>query len=138
MTGGGSLAHFDTFYRGFGFIRAGDGPVAAWGHSTASMTHGSVSGAGHGPRPSAVRNFVALRGDSERRNAWLKWRAEPAATGYVIRCGVAPDKLYTSVMVYGANEYYFNAMDRDRIYYFQIEAFNEAGISDRSDVVTAQ
>jgi len=47
---GGSLANFDTFYQGFGFIRAGDGTIAAWGHSTSSMTHGSVSGPGHGPR----------------------------------------------------------------------------------------
>ncbi|MBY0514415.1 MAG: hypothetical protein K2P78_10940 [Gemmataceae bacterium] len=47
---GSSLANFDTFYRGFGFVRAGDGPIAAWGHSTTNMTHGSVSGPGHGPR----------------------------------------------------------------------------------------
>jgi hypothetical protein len=47
---GGVLANFDTFYQGFGFVRAGDGPIAAWGHSTSAMTHGSVSGPGHGPR----------------------------------------------------------------------------------------
>lgn len=47
---GSSLAHFDTFYQGFGFVRSGNGPVAVWGHSTAGMTHGSVSGPKHGPR----------------------------------------------------------------------------------------
>ncbi len=47
---GGSISDFDTFYRGFGFVRAGDGPIAAWGHSTSNMTHGSISGPGHGPR----------------------------------------------------------------------------------------
>lgn len=47
---GRTLANFDTFYRGFGLVRAGDGPVAAWGHSTTHMTHGSISGPGHGPR----------------------------------------------------------------------------------------
>jgi hypothetical protein len=47
---GRSIADFDTFYRGYGFVRAGDGPIAAWGHSTANMTHGSISGPGHGPR----------------------------------------------------------------------------------------
>jgi xylan 1,4-beta-xylosidase len=97
-----------------------------------------VFGAGHGQKPAPVHNFTILRGDAERRNGWLKWQAEPAATGYVIRCGVTPEKLYTSLMVYGATEYYFNAMDRDRTYYFQIEAFNEAGISERSAVVKAQ
>jgi hypothetical protein len=47
---GNSLAEFDTFYRGFGFVRAGDGTIAAWGLSTSSMTHGSITGPGHGPR----------------------------------------------------------------------------------------
>ncbi|MGH7172377.1 MAG: DUF7689 domain-containing protein [Gemmataceae bacterium] len=47
---GSSLAHFDTFYRGFGFVRSGNGSIGAWGHSTSSMTHGSISGTGHGPR----------------------------------------------------------------------------------------
>jgi hypothetical protein len=46
---GGSITAFDAFYLGFGFVRAGDGPIAAWGHSTAKMTHGCVSGPGHGP-----------------------------------------------------------------------------------------
>jgi hypothetical protein len=47
---GNSLANFDTFYRGFGFVRSGDGTIAAWGLSTSNMTHGSITGPGHGPR----------------------------------------------------------------------------------------
>jgi hypothetical protein len=47
---GDSLADFDTFYQGFGFLRAGDGTIADWVHSTSAMTHGSVSGPVHGPQ----------------------------------------------------------------------------------------
>ena len=47
---GPTLQQFDTFYRQFGFARANNGPIAAWGNSNSSMTHGSVSGPGHGPR----------------------------------------------------------------------------------------
>ena len=47
---GNTLSQFDAFYAGLGFVRAGDGPIAAWGRSTAAMTHGCVSGARHGPR----------------------------------------------------------------------------------------
>ncbi|MDX1934010.1 MAG: family 43 glycosylhydrolase [Capsulimonadales bacterium] len=93
-------------------------------------------GKGKGKRPEPVKNFVVLRGEygngADRRNAWLKWQVSPDATGYVIYCGIAPDKMYTSVMVYGSSEYYFRAMDRDRTYYFRIEAFNENGISERT------
>jgi hypothetical protein len=96
-----------------------------------------VFGLGHGTKPQPVERFVALRGESERRNAWLKWQASPDATGYVIRSGIDPDKLYTSTMVYGTNETYFRAMDRERPYYFQVEAFNENGISERSPIERA-
>lgn len=47
---GSSLSNFDAFYRRFGFRRTGNGPVAAWGHSASRMTHGCISGRGHGPR----------------------------------------------------------------------------------------
>ena len=97
-----------------------------------------IFGRGHGTPPQPVQNFIALRGDSEPRNAWLKWRQSPDATGYVIRSGVDSGKLYNSVMVYGANEYYFRAMDRDVPYYFQIEAFNENGVSPRTIPIVAE
>lgn len=47
---GDSLANFDVFYLGLGFVQAGDGAIAAWGLSPTKMMHGSVSGVGHGPR----------------------------------------------------------------------------------------
>ena len=97
-----------------------------------------VFGTGPGAKPPAVERLTVLRGASERRNAWLKWPQVAEATGYVIHAGVAPDKLYTSVMVYGANEYYFRAMTRDQKYHFAIEAFNEAGVGPRTPVVAAE
>ncbi len=97
-----------------------------------------VFGKGNGSVVDTVKHFVVLRGDSERRNAWLKWQLMNDADGYVIYAGTKPGKLYTSVMVYGVNEYYFRAMDRDQPYYFQIEAFNENGISKRSAIVRVE
>ena len=101
-----------------------------------------VFGMAPGARPNPVKHLAVLRADSEsgadRRNAWLRWQGSDDATGYVIYSGIAPDKLYTSVMVYGANEYYFNAMTKDQPYYFQIEAFNEAGISEKTPVMLAK
>ena len=84
------------------------------------------------PLPDTVKQLIVLRGESERRNAWLKWQPVDEATGYTIYAGVSPDKMYTSIQVYGKNEYYFRAMDSDKPYYFQIEAFNERGIGRRT------
>lgn len=88
-----------------------------------------------GAVPDAVKKFVVLRGDIERRNSWLKWQVNEKATGYMIYTGIAPDKLYTSMMVLGSNEYYFSAMEKDQPYYFQIESFNESGIGKRTAVI---
>jgi xylan 1,4-beta-xylosidase len=97
-----------------------------------------VFGRGHGTRPGGVKSFIVLRGESERRNAWIKWQGSDEATGYTIRYGVAPGKLYNSIMVYGNNEYFFSGMTKDRTYYFSIEAFNENGISEPSSTVKAE
>jgi hypothetical protein len=97
-----------------------------------------VFGKGSGAVPDSVQHFIVLRGDSERRSSWLKWQVNEQATGYVIYTGTAPDKLYNSIMVYGTNEYYFSAMEKDLPYYFQIEPFNENGIGKRTTVVKVE
>jgi hypothetical protein len=97
-----------------------------------------VFGLGHEEKPSTVKDLLVLRGDHDKRSAWLKWGHLPNATGYVIYSGIAPDKLYTSVQVFGANEYYFKSMDKDRTYYFQIEAFNENGIGTRGPIIKSE
>lgn len=94
-----------------------------------------VFGKGTGAMPDTVQGFLVLRGDSERRNSWLKWKQSGEATGYTIYTGISPDKLYTNIMVYGKNEYYFKGMDKTLPYYFQIEAFNENGLSKRTKVI---
>ncbi len=40
-----------------------------------------VFGRSNRPLPASVEDFVVLRGESERRNAWIKWRASADATG---------------------------------------------------------
>lgn len=97
-----------------------------------------VFGLGHDEKPSTVKDLLVLRGDHDKRSAWLKWGHLTNATGYVIYSGIAPDKMYTSVQVFGANEYYFKSMDKDRTYYFQIEAFNENGIGTRGPIIKSE
>lgn len=101
-----------------------------------------VFGKGSGEKPGRVENFIVLRADpakyGERRSAWLKWKANDLADGYVVYFGKSPDKLYGSIMVYGRNDYYFTGMDRTDAYYFQIEAFNNNGVSERTEVVRVE
>ena len=101
-----------------------------------------VFGKGPGIRPEQVSDFIVLRSPpgkaGERRSIWMKWQQDSLADGYVIYWGKSPDKLYGSIMVYGKNEYYFTGADRSDAYYFQIEAFNNNGISERSAIVISE
>src|SRR6478752_827620 len=97
-----------------------------------------VFGNANGANPDTVKHFIVLRGDSERRNSWLKWQLSNDAYAYNIYTGIAPDKLYTSIMVYNTNEYYFSAMEKDKAYYFQIEAISENGVSARTQAVKVE
>lgn len=97
-----------------------------------------VFGRGGGVGPPPVRDFVVLRTATDKRSAWLKWAPVDAATGYNIHIGLAPDQLYSCAMVLGANDYYCKGMDKNRPYYFTIEAFNENGLSARLPVQKAE
>lgn len=101
-----------------------------------------IFGKGVGEKPSKVEGFVPLRADpkkyGERRSIWMKWKQNQNADGYVIYFGKSPDKLYGSIMVYGKNEYFFTGADRVDEYYFQIEAFNNNGISERSEIYKSE
>jgi hypothetical protein len=94
-----------------------------------------VFGRGEGPRPDTVTHFIVLRSQDDKRNGLIKWFTVSQATGYNIYFGTSSDKMYNSIMVYGDNQYYFKAMDKNRPYYFCIEAFNENGISERTHVL---
>lgn len=101
-----------------------------------------VFGKGAGEKPNPVEDFIVLRTDpkkfGERRNSWLRWKQNDLADGYVIYFGKSLDKLYGNIMVYGKNEYYFSGMDRTDAYYFQIEAFNNNGISERTPILKSE
>jgi hypothetical protein len=97
-----------------------------------------VFGNGNGTKPAAVQNFFVLRTEKDKRSAWIKWKPVDNAYAYNIYTGLAPDKLYNCIMVHGANEYYYKAMDKDKPYYFTIEAINENGVSARTQVIKAE
>lgn len=94
-----------------------------------------VFGNGNGAKPEAVKEFLVLRTEKDKRSAWLKWSPVDNAFAYNIYTGVAPDKLYNCIMVQDANEYYYKAMDKQKPYYFTIEAINENGVSERTKVM---
>lgn len=88
-------------------------------------------------KPAAVKQLIVLRTEKDKRSAWIKWNPVDNAYAYNLYMGTEPDKLYNCIMVYGANEYWLKTMDKDKPYYFTIEALNENGVSERTAIVKA-
>ena len=92
-----------------------------------------VFGLGEGKKPEKVTGFNVER-KTDRRDALITWKPVKNAQGYNIRWGIAPDKLYSSWLIYGENELLLKALTTDQQYWFAIEAFNENGISTLSEL----
>lgn len=97
-----------------------------------------IFGNGHGVKPDAVKQFIVLRTEKDKRSAFIKWQPVDNAYAYNIYYGTHPEKLYTSFMVHNNNEYWFKSMDSHKTYYFTIEAINENGISEQYPIMKVE
>ena len=93
-----------------------------------------VFGLGLEKKPAGVKGFKVIR-QADRRDAAFSWKPVKGAQGYNIRWGIAPDKMYQSWLVYDVNKHFMRCLDRDTPYYFSIEAFNENGISEKTEPI---
>jgi hypothetical protein len=99
-----------------------------------AMSEIRVFGLGAGEKPAQVKGFTINR-ETDRRNASFSWEPVEGAQGYNIRWGIAPDKLYHSWLVYDDTELLMRNLDKNTTYYFTIEAFNENGISEKTEII---
>lgn len=62
--------------------------------------------------------------------AVISWKKQTDATGYCIRIGIAPDKLYNSILLYGQETYRITFLNQETdTYYYAVDSFNEQGIT---------
>ena len=130
-------------------VRADGKPIRAryvrYEHVYTAGKHLSINafrifGNGLGKVP-AVPTMTAKR-QKDQRNADLSWtklpnRPDAPVTGYNVRWGIAPDKLYQTYQFWHDHQDHFElrALNVGVPYYFAIEAFNENGVSGVSEVV---
>ncbi len=92
-----------------------------------------IFGKGYGKEPKKVGKVTIERNDM-RRGAIVKWNAVKEAQGYNVLWGIAPDKLYSSWLVYDTDSLELKSLNTDQAYYFAVEAFNENGVGEKSKV----
>jgi len=96
-----------------------------------------VFGNGSGKSPEIPKKLTVKR-QADTRNADISWEKSVNVVGYNILWGIAPDKLYQTYQVWGdaPNDLELRALTVGQKYYCVIEAFNENGVSDRSEVLS--
>lgn len=86
------------------------------------------------PMPTETKFTTLTRKNENRRTVNLSWQKVNDAIGYNIRFGTAREKLYHSYLVYDVSALSINVLDTEQPYYFTIDTFNEAGITEGTDV----
>jgi xylan 1,4-beta-xylosidase len=88
------------------------------------------------PLPETPKSFSVKR-DDDRRNLFIEWGKAKDAVGYNILWGIKPDKLYQTYQVFADKEtkLELRALTVNQDYYFAIEAFNESGVSQLSEII---
>ncbi len=93
-------------------------------------------------RAPAMPGAVAAIRDTDERNATVRWRKVPGATGYNVMWGIRPDRLTLTYQVFADElgdgpqaRLDLRALNKGVGYFAAVEAFNETGVSKRSKPV---
>jgi xylan 1,4-beta-xylosidase len=97
-----------------------------------------IFGKGKGKIPEEVSDFTVDRYPADPRKALVKWAKDDHATGYIVNYGTDINKLYTSVMVYDSDSVKLTGLNRGVTYYFNIDAFNESGVTVGKKKITSK
>lgn len=87
-----------------------------------------VFGYDTGKKP--VRSSGILARRIGELDASLRWTYQKDAIGYNVRYGIAPDKLYSSYLVYDRAELLITSLNKGQNYWCCIDSFNESGITE--------
>ncbi|MFS4467798.1 family 43 glycosylhydrolase [Maribacter sp. 2210JD10-5] len=99
-----------------------------------SLSDIRIFGKGSGKAPKKPKN-LSINRKHDRRDLMITWDLVKNAQGYNILWGIAPDKLYSSWLLYETNSLEIKSLNTDQGYYFAIESFNENGVSERSEPI---
>lgn len=97
-----------------------------------------IFGKGQGKSPSPIHNLQVFRDSADARNVKLQWTKCNNATGYNIRFGSHPDKLYQNYQTFNSNELTIHSLNALQDYYFTIDTFNEVSITKGKTIVVVK
>ena len=94
-----------------------------------------IFGNGLGAPPAKVEGVKALRSATDPRQATVSWLPSKGADFYVVRYGIAPDKLFSNYQIYNATGMTLNALNVSVSYAVTVDAVSDSGVNQRAQIV---
>lgn len=104
-------------------------------HSRFSLYDLRIFGSALGQVPKPVTRFAVARDAADQRHAHIQWPHTADADFYIVRYGIAPDRLFGNYQVYDADSVDIHALNTDVKYYFTVDAVNGSGITKGTTII---
>lgn len=94
-----------------------------------------IFGNGLGAPPALVGDAKAVRSSTDPRQATVSWSPVKDADFYIVRYGIAPDKLFSNYQVYDGTTLVLNALNAGVSYFVAVDAVNDSGVTQGTQTV---
>ncbi|MGA3169915.1 MAG: family 43 glycosylhydrolase [Chthoniobacteraceae bacterium] len=88
-----------------------------------------IFGSGLGTPPAMVQGVTAARDPDDARKATVSWSPVKGADFYIVRYGLAPDRLFSNYQIYQATGMTLNALNAGVSYVVTVDAVNDSGVT---------
>jgi len=88
-----------------------------------------IFGNGMGTPPNPVEGVKASRSSADPRLATVSWSPVKDADFYIVRYGIAADKLFSNYQIYQGTEMTLNTLNRGVPYAVAVDAVNDSGVT---------
>ena len=85
-------------------------------------------------KPAAASGLTVQRDSSDPCKATISWQPAKGAEGYVVRYGIAKDKLYSSWQVISGTRIEIGSLNAGVPYYFTVDAYNGGGVTPGKEI----
>lgn len=88
-----------------------------------------IFGNGLGRAPTPAKDIVVVRNPNDGRKATVSWKAGKRSDFYVVRFGLAPDRLFNNYQIYNSTNAVINSLNSGIPYYFAVDSINDSGVT---------
>jgi hypothetical protein len=97
-----------------------------------------IFGDGLGKAPAAVAGVAAARDGADGRVMRVSWSPAAGADFYIVRYGIARDRLFNNYQVYGTDHVDINSLNLGVHYFLTVDAVNESGVTKGTDILNVK